>query len=232
MPRPRHPSDADFSLVEGLDAPLLASLLERRRAAGRAGALFVVAPTGRRAESLGPALEALLPGAEVMHFPAWETLPHERLSPSPETVGRRLDVLRRIAALDGRDAARRDRIGARRPAAARGRARRRGRGPSRGRRARARPRRGRPPGSSSSPTTASTWSRAAASSRCAAASSTSSRRSPTTRTASSSSATRSIRSARSRSPTSARCPARSPRSICRRAASCCSRRPCATARVS
>ena len=81
--------DADFSLVEGLDAPLLASLLERRRAGGRAGALFVIAPTGRRAESLGPALEALLPGAEVMHFPAWETLPHERLSPSAETVGRR-----------------------------------------------------------------------------------------------------------------------------------------------
>ncbi|HEX5730063.1 hypothetical protein, partial [Microbacterium sp.] len=55
--------DADFSLVEGLDTPLLASLIERRRAAGRSGALFVIAPTGRRAESLGPALEALLPGA-------------------------------------------------------------------------------------------------------------------------------------------------------------------------
>ncbi|MET0829352.1 MAG: transcription-repair coupling factor [Microbacterium sp.] len=93
--------DADFSLVEGLAAPLLASLLERRGAAGRAGALFVIAPTGRRAESLGPALEALLPGAEVMHFPAWETLPHERLSPSPETVGHRLDVLGRIARWSG-----------------------------------------------------------------------------------------------------------------------------------
>lgn len=93
--------DADFSLVEGLDAPLLASLLERRRAAGKPAALFVVAPTGRRAESLGPALAALLPGAEVMHFPAWETLPHERLSPSPEIVGRRLDVLARVAAWTG-----------------------------------------------------------------------------------------------------------------------------------
>jgi transcription-repair coupling factor (superfamily II helicase) len=93
--------DADFSLVEGLDAPLLAALVERRRAAGRPGALFLIAPTGRRAESLGPAVEALLPGAEVLHFPAWETLPHERLSPSPETVGRRLDVLRRIARWSG-----------------------------------------------------------------------------------------------------------------------------------
>ncbi len=93
--------DADFSLVEGLDAPLLAALVERRRAAGKPPAVLLVAPTGRRAESLGPAVEALLPGAEVLHFPAWETLPHERLSPSAETVGTRLAVLRRIAAWDG-----------------------------------------------------------------------------------------------------------------------------------
>ena len=90
--------DADFSLVEGLDAPLLAALLERRRGAGKPPVVLLVAPTGRRAESIGPALGALLPGAEVLHFPAWETLPHERLSPSAETVGARLDVLARIAA--------------------------------------------------------------------------------------------------------------------------------------
>ncbi|TDN92381.1 transcription-repair coupling factor [Microbacterium sp. BK668] len=93
--------DADFSLADGLDAPLLAALLERRRASGRPGALLAIAPTGRRAESLGAALECLLPGAEILHFPAWETLPHERLSPSAETVGRRLDVLRRIATWTG-----------------------------------------------------------------------------------------------------------------------------------
>ncbi|MFH8249684.1 transcription-repair coupling factor [Microbacterium sp. B2969] len=90
--------DADFSLADGLDAPLLAALLERRRATGRPPVLLAIAPTGRRAESLGTALETLLPRGEVMHFPAWETLPHERLSPSAETVGRRLEVLRRVAA--------------------------------------------------------------------------------------------------------------------------------------
>jgi transcription-repair coupling factor (superfamily II helicase) len=93
--------DGEFSLVDGLDAPLLAALIERRREAGHPAALLVVAPTGRRAEALGPALEALVPGAEVRHFPAWETLPHERLSPSVETVGRRLDVLRRIREWNG-----------------------------------------------------------------------------------------------------------------------------------
>ena len=33
----------------------------------------------------------------VAAFPAWETLPHERLSPRADTVGRRLAVLRRLA---------------------------------------------------------------------------------------------------------------------------------------
>ena len=95
-------TDADFSVVTGLDAPVLAGLLERRRGAGHPPVLLVVAPTGRRAESVGEALGCLLPEADVLHFPAWETLPHERLSPSAETVGRRLDVLRRIADADGK----------------------------------------------------------------------------------------------------------------------------------
>ncbi|WOF24350.1 transcription-repair coupling factor [Microbacterium betulae] len=89
--------DADLSLVDGLDAPALAALLRRRRENGHPPVLLVVAPTGRRAESLRAALTAVLPEAEVLDFPAWETLPHERLSPSPETVGRRLETLRRIA---------------------------------------------------------------------------------------------------------------------------------------
>jgi len=93
--------DTDFSVVTGLDAPLLAGLLAARRAAGSPPSLLVVAPTGRRAESVGAALECLIPEATVLQFPAWETLPHERLSPSAETVGRRLDVLRHAAAWDG-----------------------------------------------------------------------------------------------------------------------------------
>ena len=90
--------DTDFSVVAGLDAPLLASLIDRRRQSGHPASLLAVTPTGRRAETLGAALESLLPGALVLHFPAWETLPHERLSPSAETVGQRLDVLRQVAA--------------------------------------------------------------------------------------------------------------------------------------
>lgn len=42
----------------------------------------------------GPALAA--PPDGVVEYPAWETLPHERLSPRSDTVGRRLAVLRRL----------------------------------------------------------------------------------------------------------------------------------------
>lgn len=93
-------ADADITAVEGVDAPVLAGLLARR-GTDPSGSILVVTPTGRRAESVGAALQALLPQTPVVHFPAWETLPHERLSPSAEVVGRRLDALRRIAMADG-----------------------------------------------------------------------------------------------------------------------------------
>ncbi|MCM3656420.1 transcription-repair coupling factor [Agromyces mediolanus] len=88
---------ADFSAPAGLDAPLLAGLLERRRAAGLAPVLLVVTATSREGEALRASLAPYLPAdAELLEFPAWETLPHERLSPSAETVGRRLHAIRRL----------------------------------------------------------------------------------------------------------------------------------------
>ncbi|GAA5150404.1 transcription-repair coupling factor [Microbacterium pseudoresistens] len=94
-------TDADLLATSGMDAPTLAALLTRRAAAGRPAALLVVVPTGRRADALAAAMASYLAEAEVLTFPAWETLPHERLSPSPDTVGRRLDVLRRMALWNG-----------------------------------------------------------------------------------------------------------------------------------
>lgn len=88
--------NADFSAPAGLDAPLLAGLLERRAEAGLAPALLVVTATSREGESVRSSIAPYLDGAEILEFPAWETLPHERLSPSAETVGRRLHALRRM----------------------------------------------------------------------------------------------------------------------------------------
>lgn len=59
--------------------------------------MLAVTATIREAEKLVGALSSLLPEHQVAEFPAWETLPHERLSPRSDTVGRRLAVLRRLA---------------------------------------------------------------------------------------------------------------------------------------
>jgi transcription-repair coupling factor (superfamily II helicase) len=59
--------------------------------------VLAVTPTAREAEDLTSAIESLLPEGAVACFPAWETLPHERLSPRSDTSGRRLAVLRRLA---------------------------------------------------------------------------------------------------------------------------------------
>ncbi|MDR6908018.1 transcription-repair coupling factor (superfamily II helicase) [Agromyces sp. 3263] len=88
--------NADFSAPAGIDAPLIAGLLERRIEAGLPPALLVVTATSREGEALRGALAPYLDGGELLEFPAWETLPHERLSPSAETVGRRLHALRRL----------------------------------------------------------------------------------------------------------------------------------------
>ncbi|NSC22141.1 transcription-repair coupling factor [Streptomyces albus subsp. chlorinus] len=67
--------------------------------------VLAVTATGREAEDLGAALRSLLPEEGVVEYPSWETLPHERLSPRSDTVGRRLAVLRRLAHPDRDDPA-------------------------------------------------------------------------------------------------------------------------------
>ena len=87
-------SDAEFSVSDGLRAPLIAGLVRRRRESGDRGALLVIAATSREADAIRRAVASIMPEAVTAEFPAWETLPHERLSPSAETVGRRAEALR------------------------------------------------------------------------------------------------------------------------------------------
>ena len=65
--------------------------------------VLAVTATGREAEDLAASLSCFLDEDRVAVFPAWETLPHERLSPRSDTVGRRLAVLRRLAHPDASD---------------------------------------------------------------------------------------------------------------------------------
>ncbi|MEV8505309.1 transcription-repair coupling factor [Actinoplanes sp. NPDC051475] len=59
--------------------------------------VLAVTATSREADDLADALGCLISADRVAVYPSWETLPHERLSPRSDTVGRRLAVLRRLA---------------------------------------------------------------------------------------------------------------------------------------
>jgi len=78
------PESARAASVAGLTA------LSRRRP------LVVAVPAVADAERLAGDLAAFLPDDSVELFPAWETLPFERVSPSIETMGRRLRVMWRL----------------------------------------------------------------------------------------------------------------------------------------
>ena len=58
--------------------------------------MVVAVPAAADAERLASDLTAFLDPAGIELFPAWETLPFERVSPSIETMGRRLRVLWRL----------------------------------------------------------------------------------------------------------------------------------------
>ncbi len=85
--------DARLAIAEvarpvGLAA--LAKLSDRRP-------MLVACPTGTDAARLHDDLIQFLPSDQVLLFPAWETLPFERVSPAVETMGRRLEVLWRVS---------------------------------------------------------------------------------------------------------------------------------------
>ncbi|MFG2737388.1 transcription-repair coupling factor [Streptomyces harbinensis] len=87
----------DRRQVDLVGPPAARALSVAALARGAGRTVLAVTATGREAEDLAAALRSLLPPDGVVEYPSWETLPHERLSPRADTVGRRLAVLRRLA---------------------------------------------------------------------------------------------------------------------------------------
>jgi transcription-repair coupling factor (superfamily II helicase) len=89
-------ADASVQSALGLTGPgavrpfVVHGLVERGRT------VLAVTATSREAEDLVEELADLVDPDTVGYYPSWETLPHERLSPRSDTVGRRLAVLRRL----------------------------------------------------------------------------------------------------------------------------------------
>ena len=83
--------------------PFLVADLARRATAEQP--LVIVTATTRATEDLRAALSALVGTEHLVELPAWETLPHERLSQRADTVAKRLSTLRRIAHPESEDPA-------------------------------------------------------------------------------------------------------------------------------
>ncbi|MGN9906329.1 transcription-repair coupling factor [Phytohabitans sp. LJ34] len=91
----------DLTAPAALRPFVVAAMAADAKAQGAHKPVLAVTATSREADDLALALGSLIPGDEVAVFHAWETLPHERLSPRSDTVGRRLAVLRRLAHPEG-----------------------------------------------------------------------------------------------------------------------------------
>jgi len=87
----------DFAAPPALRPFLAAALASSPGPGGEGRFVLAITANAREAEELTDGLTSLLPGDQVAYFPAWETLPHERISPASDTCGRRLAVLRRLA---------------------------------------------------------------------------------------------------------------------------------------
>ena len=90
----------EIAAPTGMRPVITAETLEALQSKVPGAVVLAVTATGREAEDLSAGLRSYLPDEAIAEFPSWETLPHERLSPRSDTVGRRLAVLRRLELKD------------------------------------------------------------------------------------------------------------------------------------
>ena len=82
---------------EGLDALVLAQLVNEAQSGSAPGALLHVARDDRRLEALEQALSFFAPQMRVITFPAWDTVPYDRVGPHSDIVARRMATLAKLA---------------------------------------------------------------------------------------------------------------------------------------
>ena len=81
--------DASVPVSENIRAYVCATIVDL----GAAPVVLFATPTTQDAERLVHELHAFLDATRVLSFPAWETLPFERVSPNTETMGLRMRAL-------------------------------------------------------------------------------------------------------------------------------------------
>ncbi len=86
---------------EGLDALVLARLAAEARHGNEPGVVIHVARDDRRLDALETGLKFFAPALRVVSFPAWDTVPYDRVGPNAEIVAQRITALGKLA-LSGR----------------------------------------------------------------------------------------------------------------------------------
>src|SRR5262245_33836186 len=80
---------------EGLDALVLAHLVQHREGAAPRLVLHIVRDD-RRLDALEAQLKFFAPTVRVMVFPAWDTVPYDRVGPNADIAARRITTLSRL----------------------------------------------------------------------------------------------------------------------------------------
>ena len=81
---------------EGLDALVLARLVAEAADGAKAGVILHIARDDRRVESLETAMQFFSPETKVVSFPAWDTVPYDRVGPNTEIVAKRITALAKL----------------------------------------------------------------------------------------------------------------------------------------
>ena len=81
---------------EGLDALVLAQLAREAGTATAPGIILHVARDDRRLDALETALAFFAPNQRVISFPAWDTVPYDRIGPNAEITARRITALAKL----------------------------------------------------------------------------------------------------------------------------------------
>ncbi len=96
--RPGMSSTSDIPMPPGIHIPNYAIpvTLSATAASGMWDTMLIITPTTGEAEQLAQDCSHYLGEGTVGYFPPWDTLPFERISPHPEVMGKRLEVLWRM----------------------------------------------------------------------------------------------------------------------------------------
>ena len=81
---------------EGLDARVIADMVRAAGREGHAGLHLHIARDDRRLDQLEAGLAFFAPDVKVIAFPAWDSVPYDRVSPNAEIVSKRITSLGKL----------------------------------------------------------------------------------------------------------------------------------------